>query len=362
MIFLFTLVNLSILWMVIFLLFLLIKIFSTSVKFSRIGLVVVSIFSIVAVLFPHVTKYNVVVYVYLIIAVYCIVAFVFVGLLDKGALVKSLTIYSLIVLLGIFLQHFIYVVFGYYLDLHSLVTLDSYSSRYEGGIFRSIGLIRPTFVQVEPSNLAAVSIYLCSLAYLIGQVRMAIVLALSAVLTLSTAGIVLGFIATFLIISDKVQYSISRIAKKIFMLAILLFFGCVIYGIYQILLDLDYGYNALGYRLKFFELIDQLSLIQIVFGIGPLVIDQPTNILGVELISSNIRDPGAIVSVGISFGLVGLFLIIMYLYQSTAHKHSVLLSFLIAFLPLFSKLDYMHPIFWFYIFAIYKFRTSENAK
>lgn len=361
MIFIFTLINLSVLWMSIFLLFILFKTFSTGVRVSWFGLVVVSGFSIITTIFPHLTKYSVVVYVYSIIVIYCIVAFVFVGLIDKEALVKSLTIYSLVALLGILLQHFIYWVSDYYLDLHSLVTLNSYSSRYDGGVFRSFGLIRPTFVQIEPSNFASISIYLSSLAYLVGKRRLSLVLALSAVLTLSTAGMVLGLIAVLLIISERLQYSISGITKKLFIISILLLFGFVINSIYQVLLNLDYGYNALAYRLKFFELIDHLSLIEIIFGIGPLVIDQPTLIHGVELISSNIRDPGAIVSIGISYGLSGLILIVMLLQRTTVHKRSVVLSFLVALLPLFTKLDYMHPIFWFYLFAIYKFRNIHNA-
>ncbi|HDY8131508.1 TPA: hypothetical protein RQL08_003270 [Vibrio vulnificus] len=231
----------------------------------------------------------------------------------------------------------------------------TYESRYESNAIAFMGIPRSTGFSIEPSNAAALIIYL-NLIYLVYKDRVDgffIIGLLSTLLTLSFASI--GVSISILIVS--ILYQTKKDGKiKLFLpyliLSLVLGVICLSIIIWRVKYAVDY--DALGYRLKIIDYFVNADLYYLLFGQGIHIFELPTYFENILLNSSNIRDAGLLINVLFSFGLVGLFFIIVFLYICSPS----FLIFICILLCSLLKFDYMQPIFWFLTFCILSRRFS----
>lgn len=296
-------------------------------------------------------KIYIAVTIYLLMSLMLAMVFVFKD--SKERLARSIETYVWFVVALIVVQQLVYLIFGVYLDVHSILTLGVYESRFESGFFSQFGLIRPTAFSVEPSNMAATMLLFLALYIQVkgSEGWRVILMLLAPVLTLSFASILVSSILLFLL----VLYS-NRRFRYYFLPACLLISAALVY-LFYIRSVSDSDYDALGARLVIFKYLSSQSLYEHFLGNGFFAFEVPIILGSHELSNSHIRDTGFWINVYFSCGIVGTAVIAAYLYW--ASNNHVAFYFIVA--VLFLKFDYMQPVFWFVVLS-YGLLRYEKAK
>ncbi len=295
---------------------------------------------------------------YIATFLYCFLCFLAFSVFDSYQINDKLRIVKFVISIHAFtllIQTSFYLISGKYIDIHYAITMFTYESRYESNAIAFMGIPRSTGFSIEPSNAAALIIYL-NLIYLVYKDRVDgffIIGLLSTLLTLSFASI--GVSISILIVS--ILYQTKKDGKiKLFLpyliLSLVLGVICLSIIIWRVKYAVDY--DALGYRLKIIDYFVNADLYYLLFGQGIHIFELPTYFENILLNSSNIRDAGLLINVLFSFGLVGLFFIIVFLYICSPS----FLIFICILLCSLLKFDYMQPIFWFLTFCILSRRFS----
>lgn len=243
----------------------------------------------------------------------------------------------------IILQQVVYILFKYYIDLHSYITLFSYDARYQNNFHLLSLLIRPTAFFQEPSNFAIILFTLAFLSRMESNDRLFKKFLLLCMCTLSFAAIFIAFILLaynyFSKIKQFKKYSIYFILISIPFLIPLLLARIEL---------LDFGYNAVGYRLQVFELLSRISNHELLFGLGLFFIETPVTVYDLTMNSSQFKDSGFIINILISFGVLGVGGFLLWLWSCMKNKELVVLVLLIFFL----KFDFNMPALWVVVFSI----------
>jgi len=350
MIFLYSVQNLSIYWYGLYCFILALLIFKRRISLNPVSIFVLTTFCSVAA-FCALTIEGVIQKVYFVICSYSITAYLFINTTSSKFLIKSLFNSALIFSICAVLQQFVFLIASEYLDFHHILTMGKYLSRPFSNLIADLNLIRPTITQIEPANAASAMVYLAGSSWLLGRSNMALFFLLIAIFTVSVAGVIVSLAMCALIIArDFMNLGLkSRVLfATLFAILLLLSIGYIE--------RLNFGYNAVENRLKIFSIFLNSSLVDLLFGHGILIFDEPRQVNGVLVYDSFLRDPGALFSLLFSFGLLGFGMFIFSILRYG--PSSDLFARIIMFLPFCTKLDYMHPLFWFYWFLI----VSVNSK
>ncbi|MBH0027524.1 hypothetical protein I6F53_11065 [Pseudoalteromonas sp. SWN29] len=255
----------------------------------------------------------------------------------------------------IVLQQFIYIIFKNYIDLHSYITLFSYEARYQNNFHLLYPLIRPTAFFQEPSNFSIVLTTLAFLSKVESNNRLFKCFLFLSMCTLSFA----AFFIAIVLLSYQYFSKIKQF-KKYSIYLIIIITPIIVPFLLNQLETLDFGYNAVGYRLQVFELLSKISSYEFLFGLGLFFIEHPISIYELTMNSSHFKDSGFIVNILISFGLFGVVGFFLWLYSCMKNKELIIL----ILLTLFLKFDFNMPALWVVIFTIsfYSKAIMQNEK
>lgn len=290
--------------------------------------------------------------------VYSLLAVLMVSVLssEKRIYITKALYYSILLMLFILIVQHVTHFIGYkYLDIHNVITLGKYVSRYESNYLDQFGLLRPTGLSVEPSNFSAVLVYMIfSFAWLRGKLdNKVIVLLFLSSLTLSFAsmGIVAAILSVIVMarVIDKKRVFDLAIASTVLLLATI----AVLVLIDRITSGVDY--DALGSRLKIIEYYYDVDYVKVLWGHGLFFFEDVLTFNSVELSNSHIRDSGVWISIFFAAGVPGVALLGLIL---TSLKWP-LFSLAVA-VGLCSKLDFMQPSFWILISVLISFSSARK--
>ncbi|WP_140246633.1 hypothetical protein [Vibrio parahaemolyticus] len=256
---------------------------------------------------------------------------------------RALTYILYLFVLVMLLQQLTFIATGVYLDFHSLVTFFKYESRF-GNNFTFLGpLIRPTLFFQEPSNCAIVIYVLSFLAYLNGNKKLCTRFLILSVFTFS-------FVAVFMAICLLAHLLISRIkyVKNVYYLLFILipFVIPVLIGLFE---NINFGYNAIGYRLVIFKALTEATIFEKLFGFGLFFIQEPITLYGMKLNSSHFKDTGFLINILASSGAVGLTFLLGWLKKISINN--VIFVFVLAILM--TKIDFNTPALWIVLYGLY---------
>ncbi|MCG6308821.1 hypothetical protein K6U49_09515 [Vibrio alginolyticus] len=289
---------------------------------------------------------------YLVAVIYISIVYIFVVLLkdfEYEFIVKIFKYVLVLLSFIILLQWAIYLSFGEYLDFNKLVSFGKSESRYTSNTFRILGLIRPTAFFTEPSNASAViSMFTFCYMFLVKKLDGYVILGfLTSILTLSTAGVLIGSISLgFLLLFYK-----SGNRSKLFKVLI----SCLSMIIIFYMLSFSYDrvnsaseYDMIASRSVIANLIFDQAWYNHLLGNGITILSEPI-FIGNNLVHDySFRDSGFFVNLYYSFGLIGF---ILFLFWSRLNiKNNIHL--VIFFVVLQSKFDYLQPVFWLLIFTV----------
>lgn len=242
----------------------------------------------------------------------------------------------------IVLQQVIFVLSGYYLDLHKVITIFAYESRYSNNFIFLGPMIRPTIFFQEPSNAAIVIYGLGFLSYINGNKNLCLKYIYISFLTFSFAAFVMGCFIIFHLFITRM-----RIMRKSYVVVavLLLLSSPLLVTLFE---SINFGYNAVGYRLRFLELLQNANLYEVFFGFGLYFILEPVMVHDITLNSSHFKDTGFLVNVLLSSGVLGLFLFLTWL---SKNSRDVILSGLLVAIFM-TKIELNMPTFWIVVYSL----------
>jgi hypothetical protein len=256
---------------------------------------------------------------------------------------KSIKSILLLLLLIVLIQHIFYIVTKHYFDIHYIITLGGYFSRVDGALINSYGLTRVSGISIEPSNFSAMISYLTILYYLLKQKLDKVIYLgfLASFLTFSYAGIVINTILFMLLYIKNNKINVKLISL----------FLIILYVVSSILIDRLFSnveYDLITSRMYIFQVFNNSSWVQFLFGNGMLAFEFPITINDTIITNSNIRDTGIWINLLFSSGVVGIILLLLYIHANLKSKFELILIII-----LFNyKLDYLQPIFWFFLLGL----------
>ena len=291
--------------------------------------------------------------------VYCftiICTFFVIRAVKENTLLKALRYVIIFHCGAVVLQFFTFLLFGKYIDLHNYITFFSYESRPESNSLSGWGLIRPTGFLVEPSNVAALITFF-NVIYL-SIVRkfdsFFVKVQLCTFLTLSFAAIGISSLILMVVLFNYSINQVDKFKKTIAVATIILILVISIFVFYwRVYIAVDY--DSLAYRMVILRFFQSISLESLLFGHGILISKYPLLVEGVYLNNSHFRDVGFFVNSIFSFGTILTFIFILFSFF--CNKWFVFFTLIIA---LFSKFDYMQPIFWFALMFYFFWRYDRR--
>lgn len=313
----------------------------------------VFIFIMYCVFSMGINRYNSSVNIYIVAMIYMLFSYFSVSLLLSYNIDLGVKIFRflIVVLCGSLLVQIItYWAGGYYVDFNSLFSFGYSESRYLSKTFQEFEVIRPTSFFTEPSNASAV-ISIVTFCYLIifkkvdGYVFLGFI---SSMMTLSTAGILIGSIS----ISVVFLFNRSGVENKVLKYGLI---PIICFTLIALFLMFSYErlnnvseYDMLATRSVLFDIIlNQNSLFHI-FGNGINVISTPVYSNGYYIYDYTIRDSGFLLNLYYSFGILGTMAFIVW----SKLKLKDNMHFLLFFIILNGKFDYLQPVFWMLIFIV----------
>ncbi|WP_378003328.1 hypothetical protein [Aeromonas dhakensis] len=313
----------------------------------------VFIFIVYCVFSMGINRYNSSVNIYIVAMIYMLFSYFSVSLLLSYNIDLGVKIFRflIVVLCGSLLVQIItYWAGGYYVDFNSLFSFGYSESRYLSKTFQEFEVIRPTSFFTEPSNASAV-ISIVTFCYLIifkkvdGYVFLGFI---SSMMTLSTAGILIGSIS----ISVVFLFNRSGVENKVLKYGLI---PIICFTLIALFLMFSYErlnnvseYDMLATRSVLFDIIlNQNSLFHI-FGNGINVISTPVYSNGYYIYDYTIRDSGFLLNLYYSFGILGTMAFIVW----SKLKLKDNMHFLLFFIILNGKFDYLQPVFWMLIFIV----------
>ncbi|MGI2808288.1 hypothetical protein ACRTC9_15255 [Vibrio vulnificus] len=283
--------------------------------------------------------------------IYTVLALIVCFILNSYARTERISAIHLVIRLNCYLlviQFLFFLVTNKYLDLHYILTLFSYESRFESNSLSSFQIARNTGFFIEPSNAAAVITYL-NVMYLfeVGKPnRTFVVNQLFTIFTFSFASIaistvIIGF--SLLALSGELKSKILKLTIYILTIFVVILGALTIYW----RLELAQDYDAMAYRMQVLQYFKNADINSILFGKGIHIFDIPSEFNGVVLNSSHIRDSGFLINIVFSIGIIGAFFLVLGLYLFGLGFVTTSI-FLMVFM---FKFDYMQPVFWMAIFT-----------
>ncbi len=265
-------------------------------------------------------------------------------MLPKSKIVRNIRSVGFLIVLTVVCQYVIYILFGYYADLHILISLGSEQSRSLNNFqFLNIG-IRATSFFAEPGNLAMVLFGIATILAKFGFIK-------SGKKIVNLSPVSLSFTSVFLVIIYNFHNILLRTAKKYnnkiiigFFILMLLF---VLIVILFYLTQIDFGYNAFGWRLIVFDRIFDRPLFYTIFGDGALYVNSPVDFNGLLLIGSNVNEVG-VISILFSYGVFGILLLFSIIRKARINFG----VFIFFFMFMLTKVSLNIPIFWFVIWIL----------
>lgn len=288
---------------------------------------------------------------YIATYIYTILALIVCFILNAYDSTERISALYLVIRLNCYLlviQFLVFLVTKKYLDLHYILTLFSYESRFESNSLSLFQIARSTGFFIEPSNAAAAITYL-NIMYLfeVGKPnRTFLINQVFTIFTLSFASIAISTA----IVGFSLLVHAGELKSKMLKLSIYILTTCVsILGALIIYwrLELAQDYDAMAYRLQVFQYFKNADINSILFGKGIHIFDIPSEFNGVILNSSHIRDSGFLINSFFSIGIIGtcFFVLGLYLFGLGFVTTSILLMVFMF------KFDYMQPVFWLAIFT-----------
>ena len=251
------------------------------------------------------------------------------------------------------IQFLCYYALDYQLDFISLIDSDLSQRNWMG--FGGDNVFRPSDLYFEPSNYAAyMSVYVAILIFMkIDIGRSKYLYPISMMLTLSTAGFIMGVVSFFAMFVYKSKHSGALSKALVFPIIILCVF---LFSIPQLSRFSDSSIVAnvnTNLRLKLVgAVIDSALSSPVKTMIGTGIYSYSKSIYELENTSSgraiaSVQDSSMIVYFFMSFGIVGLFFIVWIIGTPSglAQKLSV-------FSVLLSKMSFLFPIFIFLVVAV----------
>ena len=278
-------------------------------------------------------------YIYLFMVILAVLYFYQSGINNLSQALSKFIFFSLVLLT---IQHLVYYIFHFYIDVHKILTVFSSESRYFSTTFNNFGIIRPTGWTLEPSNMSAIVTFSSVLYYIINKKFDSVLIAgfLTSIFTLSFASIIINLLLIFLISIKKIPRSkfIFLIFPSIFMLSLLVY--------YRMTYAIDY--DAIGMRMVMVDLIFSQDIYSLLFGNGFLALSSPVYFSGSYIYDYNIRESGFWFNMIFSVGLVPVIVIVLCIFLIVKDIN----VFLIVIVALSSKFDYFQPFFWFFILLL----------
>ncbi|WP_462155374.1 hypothetical protein [Pseudoalteromonas piscicida] len=269
---------------------------------------------------------------------------------DRNVIVLTLNIIFAFFFLVVFVQHFFYFSFGYYVDFHSVLTLFNYESRYTNNISFLSYFPRSTGLYQEPSNFSIILASLAALSLLYDYKKGFFRFCVLSIFTISVAGVIVS-------LGMLICYYFFRFSnvRKYFLVLFLVLLPFLLVPFIAFLESIELGYNAVGYRQRVFMLFESMSLTEWLVGFGLFFFEEPIAIYDISLNSSHIKDSGFFANTLFSNGIIGLSVFVLWLFLKL--KDLLLISIFMLFF-LF-KVDMNMPAFWFVIYSVHFYKMNS---
>ncbi len=309
-----------------------------------------------------VNKYNSSVNIYIVAILYMFFSYFSVSLLLSCNICLGVRIFRFLIVIlccSLLIQIMVYWVGGYYVDFNSLFSFGYSESRYLSKTLQEFEIIRPTSFFTEPSNASAV-ISIVTFCYLIllkkvdGYVFLGFI---SSMMTLSTAGILICSI------SISVIFIFNRSGIK----SIILRYGLIpVVSFTLIALFLMFSYERLNNVSEYDMLATRSVLVDMILnqdslfhilGNGINVISTPVYSKGYYIYDYTIRDSGFLLNLYYSFGIFGTMAFVVW----SRIKLKDNMHFILFFIILNGKFDYLQPVFWMLIFIVSMIPRNRSA-
>lgn len=315
-------------------------------------LLVLFLYGLITLILKPYDIYSLQVNTYLVAVIYISIVYIFISLLrnfNYEYIVKIFRFYLVILATTILFQWLIYFLTSDYIDLNKIISFGQSESRYTSLTFKAIGLIRPTAFFTEPSNASAViSMITFCYMFLIKKLDGYVILGfIVSILTLSTAGVLIGSISLGILLLFYKSKSRSKLFK------ILVFILCLIFIFYILSFSYDRvsnssEYDMLATRNVVTNIIQSQVWYKHLIGNGVSILSAPIVIDGYVVHDYSFRDSGFFINLYYSFGFIGLILFLIW----ARIKIKSNLYLIIFFVVLQSKFDYLQPVFWLLIFTV----------
>ncbi|WP_421320054.1 hypothetical protein [Aeromonas veronii] len=268
---------------------------------------------------------------------------------EKDSIKEGIRIYISIMIFVLLLQQVFYMVTKNYIDLHRLITFGEYESRYASVFLERWGLIRPTGIAIEPSNMGNIIVFLSVIYMLIDKKvtnRLLLFIAFSF-LTFSFASIFTSALILLVLVISRIREknSISLIILSTVIIVVCISFLFVFYLRFT---SADAGYDAISTRLFITDILHHRDILNDILGNGILLFNDEIILYGYPIKIYNIQDSGFFVNMYFCFGIFGLVLMLLYLY----FKLSLSKYFIVTCILLMTKFDYMQPLFWMLMYFV----------
>lgn len=289
---------------------------------------------------------------YVVAFIYLIVVYLFINMLfefDIYYIGKILRICIIIYGGTICFQHVYYFISGSYIDIYKILSLGHSESRYISKTFHSLGLIRPTSFFSEPSNASAVvSIFSFCYVLILGKLnKYSLFGFISSMLTLSSAGAVIGAISLFITIAFDKNFVKSKILKYIVFTVILYFIFHIMIFTYDRISNTK-EYDMILSRSSIFYILYKQNILEHIFGNGINILSSSAIVDNNIIHDYSFRDSGFLVNLYYSFGLLNF--VLFFVWLKVKIKRTLFIFLFLVVIQ--SKFDYLQPMFWMGIFVI----------
>lgn len=298
---------------------------------------------------------------YLVAVIYISIVYIFMSLLkefDYDYIVKVFR-YCLVFLSSIILiQWIIYLSLGDYLDLNKIVSFGKSESRYTSNTFRALGLIRPTAFFTEPSNASAViSMFTFCYMFLVKKLDGYMIFGfLVSILTLSTAGVLIGSVSLgILLLFYKNGYNSKLFKLLLSIISVIVVFYMLSFSYDRVSSSSEY--DMLATRSVIANVMYGQAWYKHLFGNGISILSEPIVIDDYLVHDYSFRDSGFFVNLYYSFGLVGLILFVLWSRSKISNNTQLIVFFVV----LQSKFDYLQPVFWLLIFTVSMLKDNSKG-
>lgn len=273
----------------------------------------------------------------------------------KDSIKEGIRLYISIMIFVLLFQQVFYIVTKNYIDLHRLITFGEYESRYASVFLERWGLIRPTGIAIEPSNMGNIIVFLSVIYMLIDKKvtnRLLFFIAFSF-LTFSFASIFTSALILLVLVISRIREknSISLIILSTVIIVVCISFLFVFYLRFT---SADAGYDAISTRLFITDILHHRDILNDILGNGILLFNDEIILYGYPIKIYNIQDSGFFVNMYFCFGIFGLVLMLLYLY----FKLSLSKYFIVTCILLMTKFDYMQPLFWMLMYFVSSFNRK----